>query len=377
LQDSVKCQLISDVKVGCQLSGGIDSSLVSYWAARQQGGLFDSISIKFQNPEFSEEPYIDYVNQSLGLVGHKATLELDFILEHLNRATWHYDFPVTQPNCLGIYLLSQQARKHVTVLLSGEGADEVFGGYRRFYDAAWLARFVGIPGMLSLSKIKRRLAPFGSVDEKLVGLLSFCDPAQIMRIYPDFNLQQALARRFEIWHATQDSTLLERQLTYEQRTYLVELLMRQDKMCMAHGIENRVPMLDHRIVELAKRIPTRLKVSTPLVPRRGRSVYHTKSILKQMAAKIYGQSFAYRPKSVFALPLHELFASRAFRAAYPEYRNALRDLGAFDLAEVDALYRASCENPGAHANLLWNLIALGAWLLVFRKTNALNRHFQL
>ena len=377
MQGSVKYQLISDVKVGCQLSGGIDSSLVSYWAARQHGGLFDSVSIKLQNTALSEEPYIDYVNQSLGLAGHKATLEIGYMVEHLKRATWHHDFPLTLPNCLGIYLLSQLARKHVTVLLSGEGADEVFGGYRRFYDVAWLARLIGIPRALRPSKIERRLIPFGSVEETLVGLSSFCDPAHIMRIYPDFNLQQALAPRLGIWHATQDSSILERQLTYEQRTYLVELLRRQDKMCMAHGVENRVPLLDHRIVELAKRMPTRLKVGAPLVPRRGREAYHTKSILKRMAAEIYGQPFAYRPKSVFALPLHELFSSQAFSAAFPEYRNALRDLGAFDLAEIDALYRASPGSSGGHVALLWNLIALAAWLLVFRKPNRIKRHIQL
>ena len=204
----------------------------------------------------------------------------------------------------------------------------------------------------------------------MVGLSSFVDPAPIARIYPDFSLEQALVPRIDIWRATRDSSLLERRLTYEQRTYLVELLLRQDKMCMAHGIENRVPMLDHRVVELAKRMPTRLKVGVPLVPRRGHGEYYTKRILKQMASRIYGQPFACRPKSFFALPPHKLFASPAFafRGAFPEYRSALRDLGAFDLSEIDALYRVARETGGWHqTTLLWNVIALGAWLLVFRK----------
>jgi asparagine synthase (glutamine-hydrolysing) len=264
-------------------------------------------------------------------------------------------------------LLSQHAREYVTVLLSGEGADEVFGGYRRFYIAAWLTRLGCIPGLVKLSGLERTLPRLESIDETLVGLSAFGEPALIERIYPDFSLKEALASRIDIWRATQDGSILERFLTYEQRTYLVELLLRQDKMCMANSVENRVPMLDHRIVELAKRMPTRLKVSTPLVPRSGRGDYCTKIILKEIAADVYGQPFAYRPKSYFALPLHDLFASPEFMAAFPEYRSALGDLGACDLPAIDALVKAAREIGGSYATLLWNVIALCAWWLVFRK----------
>jgi asparagine synthase (glutamine-hydrolysing) len=371
LQSSVKYQLISDVKIGCQLSGGVDSSVVSYWAARQHADLFDSISVIFQDPRYSEEPYIDQVNASLGLVGHKTTLDVAGMVESLPWATWHNDFPLGMPNCLGIYRLSQTARRHVTVLLSGEGADEVFGGYRRFYYAAWLARLHRIPGLVRLSRLERKLPRYGGLEETLVGLSAFADPAMISRVYPDFSLDQALAPRLENWRLARDATLVERLLTYEQRTYLVELLLRQDKMCMAHSVENRVPLLDHRIVELAKQMPTALKVSTPRLPRGALSDYYTKRVLKEMAASCFGEPFAYRPKAVFALPLRELFTSPAFAATFPEYRSALRDFGGCDLSEVDALYRAARETGGPHAELLWNVIALAAWCLMFRRQPAL------
>src|SRR5262249_9125285 len=116
--------------------------------------------------------------------------------------------------------------------------------------------------------------------------------------------------------------------------------------------------LDHRIVELAKQMPTALKVSAPRLPRRAQGDFCTKRVLKEIAARSYGHPFAYRPKAVFALPLHELFASPAFNAVYPEYRGALVDLGGCDLTEVDALYRAARETGGRHAELLWNVIAL-------------------
>ncbi len=128
-----------------------------------------------------------------------------------------------------------------------------------------------------------------------------------------------------------------------------------------------MPLLDHRIVELAKQIPTALKVCTPRLPRSAQSDYCTKRVLKELAAATYGQAFAYRPKAVFALPLLELFASPAFGAAFPRYLDALRDLGDWNLAEVEALYRTARETSGRHAELLWNLVALAAWHLVFRR----------
>ena len=136
---------------------------------------------------------------------------------------------------------------------------------------------------------------------------------------------------------------------------------------MAHSVENRVPLLDHRIVELAKRMPTRLKCGVPVIPRSGRSDCYTKIVLKEIAAGVFGRPFAYRPKSYFALPLHDLFASTEFTATYPEYRDALSDLGAFDPAAIDALSSEASKLGGSAASLMWNMLALGAWLLVFRK----------
>src|SRR5579883_1754359 len=120
------------------------------------------------------------------------------MVENLPQATWHNDFPLSLPNCLGIYLLSQTARRYVTVLLSGEGADEVFGGYRRFYYAAWLERLAPIPGLIRLSGLDRKLPRYDGLDQTMVGLSAFGDPALIERVDPDFSLAEALAPRLEI-----------------------------------------------------------------------------------------------------------------------------------------------------------------------------------
>jgi asparagine synthetase B (glutamine-hydrolysing) len=295
-----------------------------------------------------------------------------FMVENLPQVTWHNDFPLGLPNCLGIYLLAQTARRYVSVLLSGEGADEVFGGYRRFYYAAWLARLGRIPGLLRLSGLERKLPQYGGLEQTVVGLSAFGNPALIGRIYPAFSLEQALVSRLDIWRATQDGTLLERLLTYEQRTYLVELLLRQDKMCIAHSVENRVPLVDHRIVELAKQIPTVLKVSTSRLPRGARGDYCTKRVLKEMAAHTFGQSFAYRPKAVFALPLQELGRDPSIWRGVPKVPNCaprprrLRPCrGRRPISGRAGYGRPPC------AELLWNVVALAAWWLVFGKRPAM------
>jgi len=125
LRRSVRSQMISDVKLGCQLSGGVDSSLVTYYAAEAlKEGQLETISIIFDDPIFSEARYIQQVADQLHLQAHQYVMDGRYYFDTLQQATWHFEQPLNHPNTIGIYLLSQEAKKHVTVLLSGEGADE-------------------------------------------------------------------------------------------------------------------------------------------------------------------------------------------------------------------------------------------------------------
>ena len=138
LSKSVQSQLMSDVKLGCQLSGGIDSSLVTWLANRNSDkGNFEAVSIIFNDQRFSEEKYINKVSENLRIPSHKFLLDSEYYLENIERVAWHLEAPINHPNTVAIYKLSQRAKDYVTVLLSGEGADEVFGGYSRFYDISY------------------------------------------------------------------------------------------------------------------------------------------------------------------------------------------------------------------------------------------------
>ena len=127
LKRAVEVRLLSDVKLGCQLSGGVDSSLVSVLASESAGADLDAISIVFDDPRLSEGPWMDHVAERGGVRVHKFTLTPDYFLEQLPRATWSMDQPLNQPNSIGIYLLAEMARPFMTVLLSGEGGGRAAG----------------------------------------------------------------------------------------------------------------------------------------------------------------------------------------------------------------------------------------------------------
>ena len=367
LRSSVRYRLIADVGVGCQLSGGVDSSLIAWLAAEEHGELFDSVSVVFGDPAYSEEPYIDEVNASLRLAGHKTLLEDDFLFEQLERVTWHNDFPVGHPNTFGIYLLAAEARRHVTVLLSGEGADEVFGGYDRFAAARKLFLGRRLPGFDRLATALGRGRAAGGTSGFPEALSSFGDPGLLRKVCPSFAPEDALRPRHALYLSIDDSSPLERMLTYEQRTHLVDLLMRQDKMSMAHAIENRVPFLDHRIVEFAKAVPTSRKIGGGVASLVGPPGPQTKRLVKELASNHFGTRFVQRTKAGFALPIRAFFRNPRFTGVFERYGAVLGRTGLFEASAVAGAYERARAPQAASASveLLWILLMFAAWWEVF------------
>lgn len=283
LNNAVQRQMISDVKVGCQLSGGIDSSLISYIASKTYG-LNDTISIVIDDPHFSEEKYIDVVTETLHINSHKFVMSADYFIKNFVDAVWHFEGIMLHSSTLGVYQIAEEAKKKVTVLLSGEGADEVFGGYKTF-----------------LQTVECR--PEQVIDHVIRGN-GGVDEYKIKRILPFIDAQKPLQKRKNIYEKLQGSTF-DKQIKYEMITYLPEILVRQDKMSMAHSIENRVPMLDNEVVECAFRIPEEYLINKQT--RQG------KDILKQCCIPIFGREFAYRSKMGFGIPTNKfLFSDKNF-----------------------------------------------------------------
>jgi asparagine synthase (glutamine-hydrolysing) len=360
---SVERQLMSDVKLGCQLSGGIDSSLVTYFANKKaQKEHFESVSIIFSDPRFNEEKYIDQVAGQLGIKAHKFLLDTSYYLRNLEKATWHLETPINHPNTIGIYLLSQRAKEYVTVLLSGEGADEVFGGYSWYYDVRY-----PFSRRIILSKIKN----FANNPAELVSYLDPVYRAVIATAYmpsriavklkKDFSFGRATTERIKLYNSLEGS-IFDRQVKYEMLTYLPELLIRQDKMSMAHSIENRVPYLDNEVVANAFNIPEKYF----LMRKSPEGLNTEKYMLKKMTARIFNPDFAFRNKMGFGIPLRQYFLDKKFNS----YLNdkvipGIRKRGIFEHKIVENWLSGLASIKYIELESLWIALTFEIWASVY------------
>jgi asparagine synthase (glutamine-hydrolysing) len=328
MRRSVSSQLLSDVKVGCQLSGGIDSSLVSAFA-RAQAGDMESFSVVFADPKFSEDRWIGEAAATAQAASHRFMFSEASFTGPLERATWHMDQPISHPNSLGIWQLAEQARERVTVLLSGEGADEVFGGYTRYLTPPQPA-------------------------EAFIRTTQFQPASKLARLRPGADLAPALARREALFHEG-GGTHLSKCLQYDMQTYLVDLLVRQDKMTMAHGVENRVPFLDRHVVEFARTLPSELLVGDG----------STKIILKELARRTFDDAFVDRSKGAFNLPLSQYFRGKPFTEMMEDrLLPGMRQRGLVNEPAVRELWRRSLSAP-ALTEIFWIPVAVELWAQQF------------
>lgn len=371
LERSVHSQLLSDRKVGCQLSGGVDSSVVNLLAVRQAGANLDAFSIIFADPRFSEERWIDEAARTAGVQSHRFTLGADQVIDAFERCTWHLDRPVTHPNSLGIDHLSRLASPHVTVLLSGEGADELLGGYNRYLWAGFRRQLQPFYGVL------RQVPALGTWLTDRFGDLNKMDDTHwfllqsglrrldlVADARPETQFAAATAMRRGLF-AEGEGSFLRNCLKYDLRTYLVDLLIRQDKMTMAHSLENRVPFLDHELVEHVRGLPTKylVRASPRLRQLRTRG---TKILLRKVATRYFNDEFVYRPKVGFTMPLAEYFRHPRFRELMEDaVLPGMRTRGLLQAPAIEKLWRqADTLSPDA-AEALWSFIALEVWARQF------------
>lgn len=370
LRQSVKSQLLSDVKVGCQLSGGIDSSLVTLFASSQSEDPIESFSVVFSDPKYSEDHWVKQAAAIAGTYSHRFMFEDDFFVDNLDLATWHLDQPINHPNSLGIFLLAKRSRGSVTVLLSGEGADELLGGYDRFYFSAIRSRIGPLmPFATRLPWIGKRYSSILDVDfpdeiDNFISASMFQRPGQLAQLRPNADLSGILARR----RATFDEgsgTLTRKCIAYEMQTYMVDLLVRQDKMTMAHSIENRVPFLDRDFVSFARALPTNLLVDDRLCMP-GHRTRHTKVLLKDVARRIFDDEFVYRPKSGFSLPLHHFFQQKRFcEKMQDQILPGIKSRGVVDYNTMQRWWQNVSRLEPAACEPLWISIAFEVWAQQF------------
>ena len=364
LKASVESQLMSDVKLGCQLSGGVDSSLVTALAKEiKQDNLLESISIVFDNKSFTEKPYIDRVAKQLDIISHQFPLQSDYYQQQIQKATWHFEQPINHPNTIGIYLLAQRAREYVTVLLSGEGADEVFGGYSRFYAVMYpysnRTFWSGLKkaGTGVFTYLKQYADPFNRANLNVASMST--EMAKSLK--SNFDYKEATQHRREIFNSLTGS-VFDKQVKYDISTYLPDLLTRQDKMSMAHSIENRVPFLDNEVVAHSFKIP-----EDYLIKRKAAESTNTeKYILKKVTADVFGNDFAFRNKMGFGIPLREFMTKPSFNAYLKsEILPGLAKRKILNTNQITSWINNLLTINQAQLDALWVVVSLEIWMKQF------------
>jgi asparagine synthase (glutamine-hydrolysing) len=323
LERSVRDQMVSDVPLGAFLSGGLDSSCVVAFMARHSSQPVKTYSIGFENSSgaqlYNELPHARTVAQAFG-TEHREILVRPDVASLLPGLLWHMDEPVADAALITTYLVSKFARENVTVILSGVGGDELFGGYRRYLDEHYRRTYQRIPRILRRSivdPVARRLPSdrhsrflnelrlakafvladslaFEDRYRRYLEVFSAADRSSLLLAQPS-SFDDCIGRAFA---SSASSDPLRRLMDVDLATQMPEdLLMLTDKMSMAVSLECRVPLLDQRLVTLAARIPGHLKV-------RGGDLKH---IMKKALTGLLPQSILNREKRGFGAPIGAWF----------------------------------------------------------------------
>lgn len=310
---AVRSAMVADVPVGAYLSGGVDSSLITATAARLvPDGALHTFAAGFGDPRDDELPWARRVSEHLHTRHHEVLVRADDFADLWPALTWHRDAPVSQPADIAVFRLAQAAREEVSVILSGEGGDELFAGYPKHRAARAARRLSVVPG-------GARTAVAGAIEGRLGN--RWARQRIVVRVLAEPTPDMQNRAWFAPFSTAERRTLLaglpQRQPVYPAsgsgcadpvRAMLVDdleswlpdnLLERGDRMSMAASLELRPPLLDHRLVDLAFRLPSEYKV------RRGT----TKWVLKQVARRVLPDAVVDRRKVGFRVPLDAWFRS--------------------------------------------------------------------
>lgn len=367
IEKSVKDRLLSDVKLGVQLSGGIDSSLVTVYASKNKEDL-ESYSIIFEDEKFSEKKWMDMVAQKYPIKQHQECQRIGDYDTEFEKTTWFLDTPLNHPNSVGIYNVCRIAKKNGTkVLLSGEGADEVFGGYRRY------ASFLTADKYKLLSELATRLrntkiSSAKSYEERFISTGAFVKENDLKRIIPDGSWDDALKnRRIMYTQAPEGRDRFAKALNYELKTYLVDILNRQDKMSMGASVEVRVPFLNYKLIEAVRSQKTSTLVRESLIDKKKYShMKYTKIPLKRISERLFGIEFTYRQKQGFSYPLRSIYLSdeyqrRVENTLLPE----LQKCSFINLNEVNRLWNDRETITNDELEVLWVLLSFAQWMYIY------------
>ena len=390
---SVQLRLMADVPLGMFLSGGIDSSAIAAVMSTLVDEPIKTFSVAFAEREANELEYARMVAHAFKTDHHEIVVTPEQFWAKLPDLIWHEDEPLAHPSSVALYFVSHLASQHVKVVLTGEGSDELMAGYAR-YRKTILNLAIGeqyhrmVPSGVRDLVRKQFASMTGSKLRLKLGRTFLNLSPDIESIYfdnfavfsrslqPQLLTGEAMDRMGaidpyagvrDVLQETDAQSLLDRLLYADIKTYLHELLMKQDQMSMAASLESRVPFLDHKLVEFTSSLPERLKL------RR----WTTKYVLRQSMKGVLPPAILDRPKMGFPVPLGKWFRG-AYAPVLDEYvlGNRAIERGIFNADFVRSLVGQHRRGVANHSERLWSLVNLEMWFRRFIDGENAGNHWE-
>ncbi|MFL5626647.1 MAG: asparagine synthetase B family protein, partial [Ktedonobacteraceae bacterium] len=379
LTEAVQVRLMSEVPLGAFLSGGIDSSIVVGLMSSMMSQPVKTFSIGFEENDYSELPYARQVAQYFGTDHHEFLVRPDLI-SVLPQLVWAYDEPFADSSMLPTYYVSKLAREHVTVVLTGDGGDEIFGGYTRYERElvisrmpVWLRYLLRYGGMLMPEGMRgksRLLNLHRDLAARSMGVYTlFPDSSRASMFSPEYsallrdhNPYERLIGEFR----TAPHPDIAAQLQYvDVRTHLTDdILVKVDKVSMLNSLEARAPLLDQYLAEYVSSLPSSIRTRNGIL----------KYLLKKVAADILPAEIMTRRKQGFEVPIKHWF-----RGDLTDYARELldspraRQRSIFDPKFIHNLLKAHASTKLVnHGSAIWTLLCLELWFQVYMDKPAIH-----
>ncbi|MCD6288746.1 MAG: asparagine synthase (glutamine-hydrolyzing) [Candidatus Hydrogenedentes bacterium] len=346
LRDSVRHRLIADVPLGVYLSGGLDSSAIVAFMAETADRPVDTYTVTFGDSRLSESGYARRIADRFGTRHHEINVEMNAV-DILPQVVRYLDEPVGDAATIPLYLMARETKKHVTVVLSGEGSDELFAGYDK-YKYLYYSRFLPSVPDVTRSGLMGRVNGLFDPNEakKYLRFAAVFDDSEMNRI---MKVPVRSGRRFDLEQYFSTGNRLNNLLNLDMATWLPnDLFLKADKMTMAHAVETRVPFMDHELVEFAATIPPDQK----MVWGTGKSVYRraVKSVLPHETVR--------RRKQGFTIPLGRWLDAGLRDYALDIVRST--DIPELNMDEVEQTVRYTHKNVYTRRKF-WTTLFFVAW----------------
>lgn len=367
VKESVEAHKISDVKVGSFLSGGIDSSYITSLLRPDK-----SFSVGFADYEdmFNETNLAKDLSDTLNIQNERRYITADECFEALPKIQWHMDEPQSNPSSVPLYFLSELASKDVTVVLSGEGADEIFGGYAWYQNSGKMQKYEKLP--LGLRKTLRGMAEAlpknqytnflikgaQTVEERFIGEAVVWDEVDAINVlkpaYKNAPSVKSITKRIYD-EVPGDDDVTKMQYLDLNLWMPGDILLKADKMSMAHSIELRVPFLDKEVMELAKNIPSRYRVND----------IDTKYVLRQAAHQELPEEWAKRPKLGFPVPIRHWLREEKYYSMVKEMFTTDFANEFFDTKQLVGYLDEHYEGKANRGRYIWTVYVFLVWYKKF------------